>query len=75
MIKNGTQPEEIAVLYRSSFLASLIEFECLDQGISYQMYGGLKILERSHIKDVMAWMRRMILSVVFFLGLIDDIKS
>lgn len=57
MIKNGTQPEEIAVLYRSSFLASLIEFECLDQGISYQMYGGLKILERSHIKDVMAWMR------------------
>ena len=56
-LRKGIPPHEIAVLYRSSFMASLLEFAVMEAKLSYQMYGGLPLLERAHIKDVLSWIR------------------
>ncbi len=50
-------PGEIAVLYRSSFHGTYIQAELIRAGIHYAVYGGIKFIERRHIKDIIAYMR------------------
>lgn len=52
--------ETVAVLYRSSFLAGLLEFELLENGTPYEVYGGRSVLRRNHIHDVLAWLRAFV---------------
>ncbi len=50
-------PEEIAVLYRSSYLTPEIEFALARKGIRYQTYGGVKFFQKSQIKDLLAYLK------------------
>lgn len=53
-IKEGTRPEEIAVLYRADFLSYPVEIELNKAGIEYNKIGGISFFERAHIKDLLA---------------------
>ncbi|QQR89037.1 MAG: exodeoxyribonuclease V subunit gamma [Myxococcales bacterium] len=55
--KNGTQPRDIAVLYRSNLQARLIEEELRSDGQPYRMLGGTQFFERKEVKDAIAYLR------------------
>ena len=55
--RSGIPLREIAVLYRSSYLATELELELVRRGIRYRTYGGLKFLQKAHIKDVLAFLK------------------
>lgn len=54
---NGTPSEEIAVLYRASYLSISLQAELTKRNIAYQVFGGLRFYELAHIKDVMAYLK------------------
>lgn len=53
----GLSLNRMAVLYRSSYLSQDLELEIIRRHIPYRTYGGLKLMQKAHIKDVLAWMR------------------
>jgi DNA helicase-2/ATP-dependent DNA helicase PcrA len=55
--REGTDPREIAVLYRSNTQAKLLEEELRVAGITYRVFGGTKFFDRKEIKDGIAYMR------------------
>lgn len=55
--RGGLPLKEIAVLYRSAFLSTEVEFALLRRGISYLTFGGVKFLQKSQIKDVLAYLK------------------
>lgn len=50
-------PHEIAVLFRSGFHSYPLEAALRRAGIPFRKYGGLRFVEASHIKDVLAYAR------------------
>ncbi|HOW50684.1 MAG TPA: ATP-dependent helicase [bacterium] len=48
---------DIAVLYRASFHGNFIQAELMRRGIPFVVYGGLKFVERRHIKDILSYLR------------------
>lgn len=48
---------EIAVLYRSSYLTPDLEFALASQGLDYRTYGGVKFFQKAHIKDLLAYLK------------------
>lgn len=57
MIKDGTSPHEIAVLFRAAYHSQMLEVELVRRGIPYDYRGGVRFFERSHIKDILAYLR------------------
>jgi DNA helicase-2/ATP-dependent DNA helicase PcrA len=55
--RGGLPLREIAVLYRSAFLSTELEFALLRDGLPYSTFGGLKFLQKGHIKDVLAYLK------------------
>ncbi len=55
-IRQGTEPEEIAVLYRTNFQSRALEEAFLAQGVPYRLLG-TRFLDRKEVKDVIAWVR------------------
>jgi DNA helicase-2/ATP-dependent DNA helicase PcrA len=55
--EEGVPLEEIAVLFRSSFLSFDLEIELSKADIPFQKYGGFKFVETSHVKDMIAYLR------------------
>ncbi len=53
----GLRLNKMAVLYRSSYLSQDLELEIIRRQIPYRTYGGLKLMQKAHIKDILAWMR------------------
>lgn len=49
------KPSEIAVLYRSGFNGNFIQAELLKRNIDFAVYGGIKFIERRHIKDMLSY--------------------
>ena len=49
--------EEIAVLFRSSFLSFDLEIELAKANIPFVKFGGFKFIETSHVKDMIAYLR------------------
>ncbi|MDW7739867.1 MAG: ATP-dependent helicase [Bacillota bacterium] len=54
---NGIPMQEIAVLYRSSYLTPELEFTLSGRGISYRTFGGVKFFQKAHIKDLLAYLK------------------
>lgn len=54
---DGYNLSEIAVLYRSSYLSQDIELALMKRKIPYLTFGGLKFLQRAHIKDILSWLK------------------
>ncbi len=48
---------EIAVLYRASWHGNYIQLELLRRNIPYVVYGGIRFVERRHVKDIIAYLR------------------
>ncbi len=48
---------DFAVLYRSGFLSRVIEKKFTENGIPYEIFGGVKFYQRMEIQDVMAYLR------------------
>lgn len=48
---------DFAVLYRSGFLSRVIERKLVEEGIPYEIYGGVKFYQRMEILDVVAYLR------------------
>lgn len=55
--REGLPLKEMAVLYRSAFLSTELEFALLREGLPYSTFGGLKFLQKSHIKDLLAYLK------------------
>ncbi|MCH7516135.1 MAG: ATP-dependent helicase [Bacteroidetes bacterium] len=55
--EEGIILNDIAVLFRSSFFSFDLEIELTKANIPFQKFGGMKFIETSHIKDVLAFLR------------------
>lgn len=55
--EQGIPLEEIAVLFRSSFLSFDLEIELTKANIPFVKFGGFKFVETAHVKDVVAYLR------------------
>ncbi len=55
--EQGLPLEEMAVLFRSSFLSFDLEIELARANIPFRKYGGFKFIETAHVKDVVAYLR------------------
>ncbi|MFM1851917.1 MAG: hypothetical protein RIS54_1601 [Verrucomicrobiota bacterium] len=53
----GVSASEVAILYRSHFLALEVQLALSRAGIPYQITSGVKFFERQHIKDLVALLR------------------
>ncbi len=56
-LAEGGKYHDIAVLYRSNYVARFIEQGFLEADIPYTVYGGVGFYERMEIKDVLAYLR------------------
>mgnify|MGYP001620079833 CR=1 FL=1 len=56
LIRNGTKPEEIAVLFRTNFQSRALEEGLLRAGIPYKLLG-THFFARKEVKDTLAWIR------------------
>ena len=55
--EEGTPLHRMAVLFRSAFNSYDLEVELNRRGIPFVKYGGLKLNEAAHIKDVLAYLK------------------
>lgn len=55
-IREGLDPEDIAVLYRTNFQSRALEEAFLQRGIPYRLLG-TQFYDRKEVKDVIAWTR------------------
>jgi len=55
--EEGVLLGDIAVLFRSSFFSFDLEIELAKANIPFQKFGGMKFIETSHVKDVLAFLR------------------
>ncbi len=53
----GMRLRDQAVLMRSAHHAGLLELELARRRIPYRKYGGLRLLEAAHVKDLLAFLR------------------
>ena len=56
LIKEGSSPTEIAVLYRTNFQSRVLEEAFLRENVPYQLLG-TKFFERKEIKDTVSYIR------------------
>ena len=54
---DGVAANEIAILYRSHFLALEVQLAFSRAGIPYQITSGVKFFERQHVRDLIALLR------------------
>ncbi|MDQ1266704.1 MAG: ATP-dependent helicase UvrD/PcrA, partial [Bacteroidota bacterium] len=55
--EQGIALEDIAVLFRSSFLSFDLEIELNKSNVPYRKFGGMKFIETAHIKDLISFMK------------------
>lgn len=55
--REGTEPDQTAVLYRSNAQSRVIEQALFQAGVPYRIYGGLRFYERQEIKHALAYLR------------------
>ncbi len=56
LIKEGTRPEDIAVLFRTNFQSRVLEEAFLHAGVPYKLLG-TRFFDRKEVKDTLAWVR------------------
>jgi DNA helicase II / ATP-dependent DNA helicase PcrA len=60
LVALGTDPAEIAILGRASFVLKPVEKELLKAGVPYALLGGGSILDKEEIKDMLAYLKMAI---------------
>jgi DNA helicase-2/ATP-dependent DNA helicase PcrA len=56
VIKSGTSPDEIAVLYRANFQSRVLEEAFMRHDLPYQLLG-IRFFERREVKDILSYLR------------------
>ncbi|PIP03739.1 MAG: ATP-dependent DNA helicase PcrA [Candidatus Yonathbacteria bacterium CG_4_10_14_3_um_filter_47_65] len=56
LVRGGTVPKDIAVLYRANFQSRVLEEALIEHSLPYQILG-IKFFERKEVKDVLAFIR------------------
>lgn len=59
---SGVPYNDIAVLYRSNYLSRAIEKALILNSIPYVIYGGLRFYDRAEIKDVLSYLRMLVVA-------------
>jgi DNA helicase-2/ATP-dependent DNA helicase PcrA len=57
LLDAGTNPDEIAVLYRINALSRSLEEGFSKEGLSFKLIGGMRFYERAEIKDLISYLR------------------
>ena len=57
LLAEGVNPHKIAVLFRAAHHSQALEMELMKRKIVYDYRGGVRFFERSHIKDVLAYLK------------------
>ncbi len=57
---SGCRYADFAVLYRSGFLSRVIEKKFTEEGIPYEIFGGVKFYQRMEIQDIMAYLKLIV---------------
>jgi DNA helicase-2/ATP-dependent DNA helicase PcrA len=57
LINNGSNPDDIAVLYRINALSRSLEEGFTKEGLGFKLIGGMRFYERAEIKDVISYFR------------------
>lgn len=60
LLTQDIAPQDIAILFRSSYHSYKVELELTAASIEYEKRGGLKLTESAHIKDMIAFMRVLV---------------
>lgn len=55
--KAGSKYSDTAILYRSGFLSRIIEKKLAENGIPYEIFGGVKFFDRMEIQDIISYLR------------------
>ena len=55
--EKGLKLSQMAVLFRSAFHSYELEIELTKRGIPFVKYGGLKLLESAHVKDLISFLK------------------
>ncbi|MGC8965916.1 MAG: UvrD-helicase domain-containing protein [Caldimicrobium sp.] len=55
--EKGFKLSQMAVLFRSAFHSYELEIELAKRGIPFVKYGGLKLLESAHVKDIISFLK------------------
>ncbi|MGO1491244.1 MAG: ATP-dependent helicase, partial [Psychrobacter sp.] len=56
-VKPNHDYSDMAVLCRTSFQSNYVQLEFMDRNIPFVVVGGLKFVERRHVKDVLAFIK------------------
>lgn len=56
LIRDGVEPGEIAILYRTNFQSRALEEACMNADLPYQLLG-TKFFDRKEVKDVLSYLR------------------
>ena len=56
ILKSGAKPNEVAILYRSSYQSRALEQELLNAHLEYAIWGGTRFFERKEIKDALSYL-------------------
>ena len=54
LLTQGVSAADIAVLYRNTYHAATLDMFCTSQGIPFAKYGGQKLVEAAHVRDLLA---------------------
>jgi DNA helicase-2/ATP-dependent DNA helicase PcrA len=57
LLNKGTDPDEIAVLYRINALSRSLEEGFTKEGLNFKLIGGMRFYERAEIKDIISYFR------------------
>jgi DNA helicase-2/ATP-dependent DNA helicase PcrA len=57
LLYEGTNPDEIAVLYRINALSRSLEEGFTKEGVGFKLIGGMRFYERAEIKDIISYLR------------------
>jgi len=57
LLNLGTDPDEIAVLYRINALSRSLEEGFTKAGLAFKLIGGMRFYERAEIKDIISYFR------------------
>jgi len=57
LLDKGTDPDEIAVLYRINALSRSLEEGFTKAGLAFKLIGGMRFYERAEIKDIISYFR------------------
>lgn len=58
--KNGTKPDDIAVLYRANYISRPIEESFVKHGIGYVIYNGTDFYSRIEVKNCIAYLKMLV---------------